>query len=854
MNNSQSSDFFDESGDISCGSPKLISDEVDDGLSHDDLISKTKFALSGGFRKELKKPTFYNYILSLLDDCGKCISQSLDLIISTLSETTIAVDVLVEHLMDAVSILQMLSECIKTVIEVAVMSCCRIQNFPTATSRILMIVFMHCRDSEELYGNVLKNVENQLKDLFRACHELQLTYLMVFEKNFAFDLDEREHLLILFDALEINLKIGELVQTLDIKTMAEQWKGLIAVYEKYSNALIDTNIFNNCTAVLCGMIENNLKTALQANQDEKSILRSLKVTGFTLKILVKICIIFRLASVKKHQHLVDLLIFIVMNCNTSSENSERDNNTINTYVLNPTETLLNELMLDENFNNTILNCNIENLLRERKLPGFVLLLTYLMKTIIHKNNTKISKKRIIECVYCFLPYCQTIVKHSRSMYEDLLVKMTALIMIMDNEEFDFLERRMLEAILSTECFSALFSSNLWSLMARIVPGQLLLNQIVSLCEIYEELQSNILFLYSPQRIHLSFTIRNLFEAMNNEDKLKLYKQFSAQNEKNVRILAVLGVENLPATLRSKVEDDVLDKVMEIQKDIDNGTGLVDVDKLISTMNLAATCTHKIDRRILEFITRGWERVCPENNDILQSKLNTGSLWYLQYLEALMSMTSTESLSRYQSSLTGKILHAISGLIETNNEEYQILLIDFMCRLASVDVQDDYKFIENMLEKFRALLKDSTKAKIALKKLRHLQNNKNVDRILRKLIREDPSLGIFLKTEIDDHILLTNNVTFHHKCVQNTDVPLKSSKKTCSGNFDLADIDTMFENESESQPVCKKAKLNYSEADVIISRLENDVSALCSIKKNIFTRHQLSEIKNICDKLQNILEC
>lgn len=68
--------------------------------------------------------------------------------------------------------------------------------------------------------------------------------------------------------------------------------------------------------------------------------------------------------------------------------------------------------------------------------------------------------------------------------------------------------------------------------------------------------------------------------MNNEDKLKLYKQFSAQNEKNVRIFAVLGVENLPATLRSKVEDDVLDKVMEIQKDIDNGTGLVDVDKLV----------------------------------------------------------------------------------------------------------------------------------------------------------------------------------------------------------------------------------------------------------------------------------
>lgn len=36
-----------------------------------------------------------------------------------------------------------------------------------------------------------------LKDLFRTCHELQLTYLMVLEKHFVFDLSESEQLVVL---------------------------------------------------------------------------------------------------------------------------------------------------------------------------------------------------------------------------------------------------------------------------------------------------------------------------------------------------------------------------------------------------------------------------------------------------------------------------------------------------------------------------------------------------------------------------------------------------------------------------------------------------------------------------------
>lgn len=51
----------------------------------------------------------------------------------------------------------------------------------------IKIIFSEC-----IYGNHIRMFEKQLKDLFRNCHELQLTYLMTLEKHFIFDMTEKD--------------------------------------------------------------------------------------------------------------------------------------------------------------------------------------------------------------------------------------------------------------------------------------------------------------------------------------------------------------------------------------------------------------------------------------------------------------------------------------------------------------------------------------------------------------------------------------------------------------------------------------------------------------------------------------
>jgi hypothetical protein len=58
-----------------------------------------------------------------------------------------------------------------------------------------------------MYGGNLQSVEKQLKNLFGRCHELQLTYLMVLEKYFLFDMAVKEELAVLVEGNKCSILV-----------------------------------------------------------------------------------------------------------------------------------------------------------------------------------------------------------------------------------------------------------------------------------------------------------------------------------------------------------------------------------------------------------------------------------------------------------------------------------------------------------------------------------------------------------------------------------------------------------------------------------------------------------------------
>lgn len=89
--------------------------------------------------------------------------------------------------------------------------------------------------------------------------------------------------------------------------------------------------------------------------------------------------------------------------------------------------------------------------------------------------------------------------------------------------------------------------------------QLLLTQMITLCQIYQKLESHKLFSYSPQKQHLAHTLSNLFECMRQEDRMRLSRQFNPLDSKNMSLWSVLKISNLPSEVQRNVQEEILER-------------------------------------------------------------------------------------------------------------------------------------------------------------------------------------------------------------------------------------------------------------------------------------------------------
>ncbi|XP_045537584.1 uncharacterized protein LOC123721793 [Papilio machaon] len=513
MNNSQNSDIFLENSTIEDSPPVLNS------TPYKMLLTRTIQFLST--ESIFKEPSFAQKFTSCLEDCCVCICQCLESISSTIESTEVQSVELQSYLEDAVILLQKLSCFLKTLIETVALSCESLKTFPTTTGQIILNVFTHCKDSEYLYGKFLKVVETELKDLFRTCHELQHTYLMILEKHFIFDMMEVEQQYILLKALDINLKISEIVQTLDVKTMAEQLKAYTGICNKYSDSLIDKEIYNQCTEFLCGLIVANLKTALEVDQEEKIILRSLKIASFIIKILLKVSDIFKHGARNNYDIVLQTLIYIYMYDGTILSEvlnkSPQFISQVNILILGITQELLSQLLHDKRF--------------------FDVSEVWLNSEIMLYKDSK-----------------------EQSLEDILLVNLVALSMSLTVDEFALLEHKLCDAVLGNNCSRAVFVTRYWVLLAKLTDSQYTVPTVMSLCNIYENLELNNSFKNSPQEIQLGQIIRRVFEVLPNHYKVLVKKQYEI-HEKYYSLWSFIKIKNLPENIRVTTEENLLQKLL-----------------------------------------------------------------------------------------------------------------------------------------------------------------------------------------------------------------------------------------------------------------------------------------------------
>ncbi|CAG5029322.1 unnamed protein product [Parnassius apollo] len=877
MNSSQSSDIFLESSINYGDNPTVVNDE-----SYKHLLARTKeFLVTESI---IKETTFFLQFSSSLDDCYNCITQCLDTIGVFLADAEIKVQMLCIYLEDAISLLQKLSCFVKNITESIAMSCSNLKTFSTTMAHIILTVFIHCKDSESLYGTHLNKVEKQLKDLFRTCHELQLTYLMILEKHFIFDMTEKEQQNVLLEALDINLKIGEIVQALDVKTMAEQWKAYTAICEKYSNNLLDKNIYNKSSELLCAMIENNITSALEKDEQDKIVLRSLKVASFTIKILVKVTNIFSHGVTNNYEHAFQLLVYIY-SCDGSIlegllNKSQQFISQVDMLIFGPTKTLLSQLLTDERFVRCISQQDLKNI-EEDKQPGYIFLLISAIKFIlqfIQDQFSAVAKREIIGCIFSIVPYSHVWFniglkirnneEEAMGLEEYFLTHMLALCMTLSSEEMSVVEHHMLEAVLGNQCCSALFSSSLWVLLASVSSRQYLMGTVSLLCKIYQKLEGNASFHNYPQKIHLGHTINRLLEILPNEDRVLFIEQFNIQDKRCYSLWSVLKIKNLPANERIALEETVLEKLLLNLNKLYTGNinDEKDMEELIKIMKLSSTCSFmELNSAIEENLVKAWIKVCPKHLFPMPTNIGPETRCYFEYVDALNSLTTGVIDQFYCFENVLQVFHVMTNLILIGNCEISLILIPTFCKISLSPFVDDYDMsvhsiingtLKYLLLETAPIIKHYTFSELV--KYRH---QKQFNTFVMKIIIEFPALQEewhqMLNTNYSNlierkkRLILYTDCSFIHKCVENKIELEASIKKTKSQtNFEL-DIDTLFDSESDSEePPSKKTKLDSSEIEATIKRLEYDSLLLSRIED--ISKVYRKRIKVVYERLGNII--
>ncbi|OWR46070.1 hypothetical protein KGM_211777 [Danaus plexippus plexippus] len=482
--------------------------------------------------------------------------------------------------------------------------------------------------------------------------------------------------------------------------MAEQWKAYTMICEKYSNFLSDGDIYTKSTKVLVDIVRNNIKTAVEANED-KVVIRSLKVASFSLKILLRICKIFKGTS---------------------------------------------------------------------------------------RNN-----------------------------YEDIV---------------DVLQEILLSG-----------------------SGQLQINTLLGLIQLYHKLQGNTVFSFSPQSTNLACTIENLFKILHYNEKLQLYKRYSIYDEKSYDLWAVLKIRNLPENLQMSARKVVIQKIVNMTEIHSEHLQTEQINDMIKIMKLASTCEYlECDSRVENVLVVSWRKVCPKTNNIkLEKYLDVGSLLYFRFLTALVSLTESYHERFSDKSHILKIVRVITDLLMLGNIETITALCRLFCKLVARQGRSQYDII---LHTFKYLFESDVKQYV----YSVITSNGDFDNFFTQMFHKEKALQEACSDIKKIKSIHRNNYDWQqklrsvseyrytHKCIQSTDVA-KFTTKSSECDFGSEDFEISSDNENDHR-VNKKAKMDPSIGN-ILDRLESDVSQLCQVKENILNEQHKTRIRSVWEKLGNL---
>ncbi|KAJ4429437.1 hypothetical protein ANN_21606 [Periplaneta americana] len=453
-----------------------------------------------------------------------------------------------------------------------------VPSLPRVTASVLLEAFKHCKESENLYGATFQSLGAVLTLLFQKSRDVQSHFLEVVSENLQFKCTYEDELVLLTDIVDTLGRIGMLVVGLDVKTMAEQWKGYARLAFQYADHLKPRLDLISPLQFLASDISQNLEKIVEMDPpDMKFVTRTVKVGSFTLKIIIKLCDQYSGYLGACHHELLYMLLTIYRyspQClqirNVASDIIQN----IETHLTIGAEPLLTHLVAEVEFKEKVLLYG-EKLQKgtEHRL-AFVLLCVAILKKLLH-SDPDVRKlwlgsnpaDHLLFVLFRTLDHCHAElnldlqipgVMHSgeperaTDLYEFILTHVAGFIMSVTAEEFAPVEQILLESVLQPTVWRVLLATDVWCIVARSGSSDLCFHQLHHLVQVLKLLGHHH---GHPEKTFLTTLIGRLFAFLPNKHKVQMADDFPPQTE--LIAWQALSVHVLPDKLKLSVAETLI---------------------------------------------------------------------------------------------------------------------------------------------------------------------------------------------------------------------------------------------------------------------------------------------------------
>ncbi|XP_061164185.1 FIGNL1-interacting regulator of recombination and mitosis-like isoform X2 [Saccostrea echinata] len=173
-----------------------------------------------------------------------------------------------------------------------------IHSLPRGTIHFLKGAYGHCKDSGDVYQDLLSSMSAPLSSLFKKTHSLQVAFLRLLDNIKLSDPVTEQDVLDLTQVCRGLFDVCQIVTSLDMKLMVTLWKA-ISKHAINNKVHVGQRLeVGGMIGHLCGEIQSGFLFLLQlipqvdpegavlSQGDEKGFQKSLKILGFQMKILV----------------------------------------------------------------------------------------------------------------------------------------------------------------------------------------------------------------------------------------------------------------------------------------------------------------------------------------------------------------------------------------------------------------------------------------------------------------------------------------------------------------------------------------------------------------------------------------